>query len=76
MKATGTGIGFGLDRVEVTLGPEVNARLIRIDESEDAAVGWTLRHLEPGNGWMAALALKAPCGRLVTSHVDLGLIAG
>ena len=76
LKATGTGIGFGLDRVEVTLGPEVTARLVRIDESEDAAVSWTLRHLEPGNGWMAALALKAPCGRLVTSHVDLGLIAG
>jgi 4'-phosphopantetheinyl transferase len=76
LKATATGIGFGLDRVEVTLGAEVPARLVCIDNSEENARGWTLKHLEPSNGWMAALALKAPCSRLVTGHARLDQLTG
>ena len=71
LKATAVGIGFGLDRVEVTLEPGHPARLLRIDGCEQTAAPWTLEHLEPGEGWLAALALRAPCGKLVTAHADL-----
>ncbi|MFM8932842.1 MAG: 4'-phosphopantetheinyl transferase family protein [Gemmataceae bacterium] len=69
LKATAAGIGFGLDRVEVTLGGDQPARLVRIDGSEEKARNWTLEHLAPSDGWMAALALQAPCTRLVTGHI-------
>lgn len=76
LKATGAGIGFGLDRVRVTLGKEAPAKLVHLDNDAEAAQAWTLSHLDPEAGWMAALALKAPCERLVTSHVDFaGILA-
>lgn len=71
LKATGAGIGFGLDRVRVTLGAGAAARLVHLDNDENAAGAWTLSHLDPEAGWMAALALKAPCEAVVTGHVDL-----
>lgn len=71
LKATGAGIGFGLDRVRVTLGKAAPARLLHLDNDAQAAGTWTLCHLDPEAGWMAALALKAPCEKLVTGHVDL-----
>lgn len=69
LKATGAGIGFGLERMEVTLEAGQPARLIQIDGCEGEAGHWTLEHLAPNSGWMGALALKAPCLRLVTGHI-------
>ncbi len=70
LKATAAGIGFGLNRVEVTLGGNQPARLERIDDCQDKAREWSLEHLAPSEEWMAALALKASWSRLVTGHIQ------
>jgi 4'-phosphopantetheinyl transferase len=52
LKARGVGLSYGLERVEVTLGPLESARLIRLDGEERQARSWSLRNLEPSPGYL------------------------
>ncbi len=55
VKAHGTGIGYGVDRVEVTLLPGEPARLLRLDGCEQAANEWAMTHLSPAENYVAAI---------------------
>lgn len=56
LKANGHGLGFGLDRVEVSLGRNETPRIRFIDGCPNEAGRWTVLHLEPGMGFMGAAA--------------------
>lgn len=68
VKASGQGLGFGVDRIEVTLLPGEPAKLIRLDGCEKAAAAWSLLHVEPAPGYVGALALPGEPACLRTWH--------
>jgi 4'-phosphopantetheinyl transferase len=57
LKATGEGIGGGLNRVEVSFLPGEAARLLAIAGDSVKADNWTLEAVTPAEGWIAAAAL-------------------
>jgi 4'-phosphopantetheinyl transferase len=57
-KATGDGMWATMGRVEVTLGPDDDARLLTLDGSREAAEHWTLIHVEPAAGFVGAAAIE------------------
>lgn len=60
LKATGKGIGDGLDRVEVTFLPEEPPRLVAApDDLAAFSAQWTLQELTPAPGFIAALAFPS-----------------
>jgi len=61
VKALGEGLSHPLDRFEVTLAPDVPARLVAIDGDAAAAAAWSLFSLDPEPGYVAAVAApRAP----------------
>lgn len=56
LKAVGIGIAFPLDRLVVTLAPEEPARVLAFDGH--AGADWRLAELEPGPGYVGALATQ------------------
>ncbi|GEO99690.1 4'-phosphopantetheinyl transferase family protein [Methylobacterium haplocladii] len=59
VKALGLGLAFPLDRFAVSIPPAA-AALLSIDGSADAARAWSLQHLAPAPGHVAAVAIEAP----------------
>ncbi len=68
LKATGLGISYGLERVEVTVHPHETARILRLDGDERPAKRWSLHTLHPAHGYVGTLALETHEYRLVTWH--------
>jgi 4'-phosphopantetheinyl transferase len=64
LKATGKGISFGLDRVEVALAPGQPAQFVSLDGDKRKAGGWALWSLTPAPGYVAAVALETTDHRL------------
>jgi 4'-phosphopantetheinyl transferase len=64
IKAVGEGLSMPLHSFDVTLRPGEPARLLATRGAEDRATRWTLRELEVGDGWAAALAVEGPLGAL------------
>jgi 4'-phosphopantetheinyl transferase len=64
LKAHGLGISYGLERVEVSHGPDEPARILLIDGDEREAARWSLRALAPAAGYVGALACQAHDYRL------------
>lgn len=58
LKAEGTGLSFGLDKVEISLTPEKHAALAAIDGDVQKAALWSLQTLDAASGHAAALAVK------------------
>jgi 4'-phosphopantetheinyl transferase len=59
IKAVGEGLSMPLACFDVTLAPGEPARLLATRDSATAqAARWTLRELDPGPGWLAALAVE------------------
>jgi 4'-phosphopantetheinyl transferase len=58
LKATGKGIAFGIERVEVTLVPGEPPRVLSIDGCHEAANSWTLQSLSPADGYVGAVAMN------------------
>jgi 4'-phosphopantetheinyl transferase len=58
LKARGVGLSYGLERVEVTLGPAEPVRLLCLGGDEQSARSWSLRHLEPAPGFVGAVAVE------------------
>jgi len=56
VKALGEGLGFPLDRFEVSLHPDEPARLLALGNGDPTA--WTLSGLEPEVGYLAAIAVR------------------
>lgn len=64
VKATGDGLSFDLDRIEVAVYPEGPA-LLSVDGSAEAARSWTLSPVEAGPGYAAAVAADSPGAEIV-----------
>lgn len=58
IKAVGEGLSMPLDRFDVTLVPREPARLLRTRGDPAEAERWSLRELDPGPGWLAALCVE------------------
>jgi len=58
IKAVGEGLSMPLDRFDVTLAPGEPARLLRTRGDPAEANRWTLRELDAGPEWVAALAVE------------------
>jgi 4'-phosphopantetheinyl transferase len=76
IKAIGKGLSFPLDKFEVSLVPGETARIISIEGDAVKAKLWTLESLDPGNGYIAALAvqksgLNLRCWQLPESGADI-----
>lgn len=68
LKARGTGLLAPLDGFDVSVGRGEAAALRRV-AGDDAAPGrWSLKHLEPADGFIGALAIEQPTARLVCRH--------
>jgi 4'-phosphopantetheinyl transferase len=60
LKATGKGISYGIERVEVTLTPGEPPRVIALDGDRRAAAGWSLATFEAARGYLGSLAMAGP----------------
>ena len=58
VKARGEGLSFPLNRFDVSLAPGEPARLLNVEEEPREASRWSLRELEPGPNYVAALAVE------------------
>ncbi|HEX8905118.1 MAG TPA: 4'-phosphopantetheinyl transferase superfamily protein [Longimicrobiaceae bacterium] len=58
IKALGEGLSMPLDRFDVTLRPGEPAQLLCTRGAAGEAARWTLRELDPGPGWLGALAVE------------------
>jgi len=65
IKARGEGLSIPLNSFEVTLAPGEPARLVATRPDEEDAARWTLRELECGPGFAAALAVAGKFGNEV-----------
>lgn len=59
VKAVGDGIPLRLDRFDVSLDTGSRARLLALADEPAGAAAWSLIHIEPGPGYVGALALRA-----------------
>ncbi len=60
VKARGQGLSIELKSFDVSLAPGEEARFLRGDD----CVGWSLKSLDPGAGWVAALAAEGTQARI------------
>ncbi len=58
VKAVGDGLSMPLDRFEVTLAPDVPARLVRFEDDPDAAGRWFMASIEPAEQCVGAVAVR------------------
>jgi 4'-phosphopantetheinyl transferase len=65
LKATGKGISYGIDRVEVTLAPGLNPSVVAVDGNRDVAAAWSLAALTPAPGYVGAVAMAERWERIV-----------
>src|SRR5882724_5597525 len=63
LKACGEGLSFGLERVEVSLGPAEPAMIRKVAGSSNASEHWTLKHLSAAPNYLGAAAVE---GRGIT----------
>jgi 4'-phosphopantetheinyl transferase len=64
IKATGDGLSYPLGKFEVSLVPDVPARLINIAGDAGAAARWSIKDLKPAAGYAAALAVPGRTGNI------------
>ena len=58
IKAHGEGLALGLSRFDVTLRPGEPAALLRFDADPEETARWSMRALDAGEGYKAALAVE------------------
>ena len=64
VKARGDGLGFGLDRFDVSLDPRDPARILRVDHQPGERCGWTLGEFNPAPGFVGAVVVQSEMGTL------------
>lgn len=70
VKATGEGIGYGLEAFDVSLAPGAAARLVATRRPGDDARSWTMRALAPFPGFAAALVHERACRAIRCFDLD------
>jgi 4'-phosphopantetheinyl transferase len=65
LKATGKGISYGIERVEVALTPGERARVLSVNGDRGAAGRWSLEALAPASGYVGAVAMQGEWDRVV-----------
>ena len=70
IKAVGDGLTMPLDCFDVTLRPGEPARLLATRGDPAQAERWTMRALDPGPGWLAALVVEGPAPDLALFDWD------
>jgi 4'-phosphopantetheinyl transferase len=58
LKARGDGLGRPLDQFSVSLAPHEPARLLHVEGEPREAGRWSLLHLTPASGYVAAIAVE------------------
>jgi 4'-phosphopantetheinyl transferase len=66
LKATGEGISGRHAGFDVSLAPGQPARLLRIGDDPQGAVGWSIHAFEPAPGYVAAVAIQGECTRVTS----------
>lgn len=64
IKARGEGLNFSLDRVIVTLIPGEAAIILSVLSDSDEASRWSLLHIDPEPGYVAAVAVEGKLSRI------------
>jgi 4'-phosphopantetheinyl transferase len=64
LKATGEGIGAGLDKVEVTLDQDLQAVALRVPADSEASDKWSVRAFSPALGYLGAVAVNAEISKV------------
>ncbi|HZE69993.1 MAG TPA: 4'-phosphopantetheinyl transferase superfamily protein [Pyrinomonadaceae bacterium] len=70
IKAIGMGLSLSLDQFDVTLGPAEPAELLRTRWDEKEAARWSLKALDVGPGYVAAVAVAGRDWQLTFLDVD------
>lgn len=65
IKARGEGLSLPLDKFDVALTPGEPARLLSADGDTHEASRWSIRELNPGDGYVAALAVEGSQWRVL-----------
>jgi 4'-phosphopantetheinyl transferase len=68
MKAKGNGLSLPMNQFEVSLIPEEPAVLLSTNEDPQEASRWSLQKLDPGLGFVGALAVEGHNMRVVCYH--------
>jgi 4'-phosphopantetheinyl transferase len=58
IKAIGDGLSYPLDQFSVAFAPGESPRILHIKSATQAASRWSMHSLQPGNGYIAALAVE------------------
>ncbi|ELR97510.1 4'-phosphopantetheinyl transferase superfamily protein [Gloeocapsa sp. PCC 73106] len=72
LKATGEGIGGGLEKIEVELDPSQEAKLLSLDGDTQAAQNWFLTKIQTSPEYMATVAIKGKIECKIFDINDLG----
>ncbi len=59
IKAIGLGLTFPTNQFEVSILPGTAPRLVNVNGSADAALGWRLAELHPAEGYIGGLAIQS-----------------
>ncbi|HEU0301706.1 MAG TPA: 4'-phosphopantetheinyl transferase superfamily protein [Longimicrobium sp.] len=70
IKAVGEGLSMPLDRFDVAFAPGEPARILRTRGNPAEAERWTMLSIEPGPGYVGALAVEGGGGRVVLYDWD------
>jgi len=70
IKATGMGLSLPLDQFEVTLAPGEPAELLHTTWDKNEASRWSIKSIEVGQGYVAAVAIAAHGWRLKYRNID------
>lgn len=73
LKATGEGIGGGLEKIEVETDPSKSAHLYSIDGDRDAAKNWYLTKISTPAEYLAVLATEGTIKSKIFDINDLGV---
>jgi len=58
LKARGEALSYGLDRVEVSLGPDEPPAILSADDDPDVSQHWIVQQLLPAPGFIGAVAVE------------------
>ncbi len=73
IKAKGIGLSLPLDQFEVTLAPGEPAKLLRTNWDEDEAPRWSIRSIDVGLDYVAAVAIETQHWHLKYEDLDRSL---